>query len=241
MPDMPTDRAETDHFLVYGSLGIKELEEVGRLAEEQLPKIEKTLKTPNLSPFIKGRMTIYAFQKHYDYGEIGTMLERREIPTESHGHWRYTIVDAYGCVVPPKHGEYSLAALLCQEIAAVYVAGQGQGSVPKWFAEGSGRAIAARLYAKDPLIRQWDERIMPSLSESTKPDDFMKGILNPEDSAVLSYSFVKMLLTNTARYNSMLNAVRSGAPFGDAFAKAFGNSPDQVAMGWVSPSSKKGR
>ena len=41
MPDMPSEAAESEHFLVYGTLGLKELEEVGRLAEEQVPKIEK--------------------------------------------------------------------------------------------------------------------------------------------------------------------------------------------------------
>ncbi len=83
---------------------------------------------------------------------------------------------------------------------------------------------------------------MRSLGECTKPDDFMTGVLNPEDSGVLSYSFVKALMTNTARYNSMLAAVRAGVPFAQAFGKAFGNSPDQLAMGWVSRAgSKKGR
>ncbi len=159
MPDMPTDRAETDHFLVYGSVGLKELEEIGRLAEEQVAKIEKTLKAPSISPFIKGRLTIYAFQKHYDYGEIGTMIERREIPTESHGHWRYTIVDAYACVVPPKSGEYSLAALLCQQIASVYVgAGAGRASrngLPK---DRAGQSPPGSI----PKIRWCDNRTSAS-------------------------------------------------------------------------------
>lgn len=74
MPDMPTQAAETDHFLVYGTLGLKELEDVAQLAEEQVPKIEKTLKlSGGSSPFIKGRLTIFVFQKHYDYDEIGTV------------------------------------------------------------------------------------------------------------------------------------------------------------------------
>ncbi len=242
MPDMPSEASETDHFLVYGTLGIKELEEIGRLAEEQVPKIEKTLKLAGDSPFIKGRLTIFVFQKKYDYNEIGTMLEQREIPSESHGHWRYSVVDAYACVVPPKNSEYSLAALLSEQIAAVYVAGQGEGSIPKWFAEGAGRSVAARLYPKDPLVRGWDERIMTSLGECKNPDDFQTGVMHPEDADALSYSFVKVLMANTARFNSLLAAVHSGTPFEPAFAKAFGGTPSQLAMGWVSRAgSKKGR
>ena len=48
---------------------------------------------------VKGRLTLYVFDKRYDYGEVGTMLERREIPASWRGHWRYTGVDAYGCVL----------------------------------------------------------------------------------------------------------------------------------------------
>ena len=242
MPDMPTERAETEHFLIYGTLGIKELEEVGKLAEEQVPKIEKTLKLTSASPFIKGRLTIYVFQKQYDYSEIGAVLEGRELPTGLRGHWRYSVVDAYAGVVPPKSDEYSLAALLSEQIGAVYVAAQGQGAIPRWFSQGSGRAIASRLYPKDPLVRGWDERIGTSMSECKNADDFQTGAINPEDADILSYSFVKTLMANTARYNALLGAVHSGTPFDQAFAKAFGGSPSQVAMGWASRgASKKGR
>ena len=65
------------------------------------------------------------------------MLEHREIPAESRGHWYYDIVDAYAAIVPPKNGEYALDVLLAQEIAAIYVANQG--NVPHWFAMSRSR------------------------------------------------------------------------------------------------------
>jgi hypothetical protein len=244
MPEMPSERAETEHFLIYGTLGIKELEEVGKLAEEQVPKIEKTLKLTSAAPFIKGKLTIYVFQKQYDYSEVGTVLEGgRDTPAGLRGHWRYSVVDAYAGVVPPKSDEYSLAALLSEQIGAVYVASQGQGAIPKWFSEGSGRAIASRLYGKDPLVRAWDSRIMSSMSECKNADDFQTGAINPEDADILSYSFVKMLMANAPKYNALLSAVHSGMPFEQAFAKSFNGTPSQLAMNWASHggSSKKGR
>ncbi len=240
MPDMPTEACETEHFLIYGTLGIKELEEIGKLAEEQVPKIEKSLKLTGTPPFIKGRLTIFVFQKHYDYDEIGKMLEGRDIPTESHGHWRYSVVDAYACVVPPKTSEYSLAALLTSQIAGAYVAAQGEGSVPGWFAEGAGRAVASRIYPKDPLVRSWDEHIASAWAQCKKPDDFQTGVMHPEDSDVLSYSFVKVLMANSAKFNALLATAHSGTPFEQAFAKAYGGTPSQLAANGVG-SSKKGR
>jgi hypothetical protein len=243
MPDMPSERAETEHFLIYGTLGIKELEEVGKLAEEQVPKIEKSLKLTSPPPFIKGKLTLYVFQKQYDYSEVGNVLEGgRDTPAGTRGHWRYSVVDAYAGVVPPKSDEYSLAALLSEQIGAVYVAAQGQGAIPKWFSQGAGRAIASRLYPKDPLVRGWDSRIMSSMGECKNADDFQTGAINPEDADVLSYSFVKMLMANTPKFNTLLSAVHSGMPFEQAFAKAYNGTPSQIAMGWAhGGGSKKGR
>ena len=33
------------------------------------------------------KLTIYTFQKHYDYGEVGTMPEQPRNPPRVHGHW----------------------------------------------------------------------------------------------------------------------------------------------------------
>ena len=184
------------------------------------------LKVPAGEPLIKGRMTIYVFQKHYDYDEIGKMLEHREIPAESRGHWYYDVVDAYAAIVPPKNSEYSLDALLAQQIAAVYVASQG--NVPHWFADGSGRAIAAKINPKDSRVRQWESRQAPALGEVAHPADLLEGKLNPADSEAISFGFARSLMSNAGRYYGLLSAVQGGTKFDDAFAKAYGGTPKQI-------------
>jgi hypothetical protein len=231
LPDSQDNHTESEHFLLYGNVNAEDLADVGRQAEALVPKLEKILKVPAGEPMIKGRMTIFAFEKHYDYGEIGKMLEHREIPAESRGHWHYDVVDAYAAIVPPKNSEYSLDALLAQQIASVYVASQG--NVPHWFADGSGRAVAAKINAKDSRVRQWESRLTPALAEMAKPTDLLDGKLTPADSEAVSFGFARSLMSNAGRFNGLLSAVHGGMKFDDAFAKAYGGPPKQVIETWV--------
>jgi len=231
LPDAHADHSDTEHFLVYGNVSAPDLVEIGKQAEAQVPKLEKMLKVPAGQPLIKGRMTIYVFQKHYDYDEIGQMLEHREIPPESRGHWHYDVVDAYAAIVPPKSGEYSLDTLLAQQIASIYVASQGR--VPHWFADGSGRAIAAKINSKDSRVRGWESRLSQALVEVAHPADLLDNKLNPSDNDALVYGFVRNLMGNAGRYYGLLTSLRAGAKFDDAFARAYGGPPKEIVESWA--------
>jgi hypothetical protein len=231
LPDAEPRRHETSNFLLLGNVSPELLAEVGQTAEDVLPKLTKALSLPAAGPLVKGRTTLFVFDKRYDYGEIGAMIEKREIPAEWRGHWRYTVVDAYGCVLPAKSQEYGLAPLVAQQIVGVYVASLGQ--VPRWFSEGSARVAAARIDAKDPRVRQWDQQLPSALAAGAKPDAFLSGGLPPEEADVLSYGFVKSLLGNGPRYAAVLTELRRGTPFDRAFSKSFGGSASQVAASWA--------
>ncbi len=150
------DREETENFLIFGNTGKDNLKEVAKAAELQAGKLKKVFKLPT-GPLIKGRTAIFVFDKKYEYAEVGQMLEKRELPPDSRAHWRYDFIDANVYIVPAKNNEYSLGALLGQQIASVVAAAQG--NVPHWFAEGSGRAVLAGMDAKDPRVRIWDDQI----------------------------------------------------------------------------------
>src|SRR5262249_12447973 len=89
LPDREAKTEQTSDFLLMGAVDPQTLAEVGRLAEEQAAKVRKLFKLPADQPLVKGRLTLFVFDKRYDYGEVGTMLERREIPATWRGHWRH--------------------------------------------------------------------------------------------------------------------------------------------------------
>jgi hypothetical protein len=191
------------------------------------------LHAPAGEPLVKGRMSIFVFGERYDYGEFGKMVEQRDLPPPWKGHYRFTIVDAYGAVLTPKLGDYSLDALVAQQIGAVYVASKGK-NVPHWFAEGTGRVVASRLATgADRRIDTWDEELPRVLSSMTAADDFLNKKLPPEDADIAAYSYVKFLMTDAKRFQTLLDTLRKGSDFTKAFSDTYGGGPSQVAAAWA--------
>jgi hypothetical protein len=239
LPDSQPKEHESSNVLVIGNLGEELIADVAQTAEGLLPRVGKMLGAPADKPLLKGRLTIFAFDKRYDYGEIGTMVEGREIPAGSRGHWRFTGIDAYACVVPPRPGDTQpLDSLLAQQIAGAYVASLGK--VPHWFAEGSGRVAASRINPKDPRFKLWDSRVPEIIAVAGKTDVAVSGSLPGEEGDIVAYGFVKVLASQAGKYASLLNALRSGIPFDQGFSKAYGGSPPQVAAYWT-PKPTKGQ
>lgn len=236
LPDSGNEHEDTENFVIYGNTGKDSLKEVAKLAEQHAAKLQKIFKLP-AGPLVKGRMAIFVFDKKYDYGEVGRMMENRELPPESRGHWRYNFVDANVFILPAKNNEYSLSGLLGQQIASVVVASQG--FMPHWFAEGSGRTLTSTLDAKDVRPRRWEDDIPAILSSGGSPDTILKG--SGEDADVLAYGFVKFLRGESSRYQTLLSSLKSNVPFEAAFKKAYGGTPAEGAAAWVANPGRRGR
>jgi len=235
MPGIDPNRNESTNFLVLGGgpVGENTLADIAQRAEAIAPKVGEIFKAPPDQALIKGRMTLFVFGERYDYGEFGKMVERRDLPPVWRGHHRYSIVDAYGAVLTSRAGDYSLDALIGQQLGAVYVASQGRG-VPHWFAEGSGRVVAERLTtAGDKRIAQWDADLPAAIASLTAPDDFLTGKLPPEETDLCAFSFVKFLMADSSKYQAVLGALRKGGDFNAAFASTYGGSPNQLTAAWV--------
>jgi hypothetical protein len=90
-------------------------------------------------------------------------------------------------------------------------------------------------------VKAWDEALADAVSQMQLPDDFLTGKLSPEDADVASYSYVSWLMSDGRRYQSLLEALRGGADFAQAFASAYGGTPNQVAGRWAARGIKKRR
>ncbi len=185
---------------------------------------------------VKGKMTLVAVKNTLDYHEWWRMVEKRTDPPEVQGHFKYNVVDAYGCIVPPVQADYSLAVLLCEQIAGMYVANVGT-TVPKWFAEGSARLIASRIEPRDARVRQWNDQLPAALASEWQPDGFLAGSLPLEQRGAIAFGFAKALGQNMGKYNSLIIAVGQGQNFDQAFAKAFGAPPKEVLVSWSGKSA----
>jgi hypothetical protein len=231
IPDESPDEKETKNFLVLGNVGPEKLAEIADVAERDAAIIARNYHAPDGKPLVKGKMTLFVCSRRVDYSEFGKMVEEREIPSSGRGHSRFNVVNAYGSIVPPQNGEYSLVALVGQQVGGVYMASIGR--TPQWFGDGAGAVIGLQLDSKDPRLKSWQQAIPGVLASGVKPDGFLTRSLSEEQNEVLSYGFVKTLMSSSAKFNSLLSSLRQGDDFDSAFRRAYGAAPAQAAMVWA--------
>ncbi len=230
----PTDKPairQTKNLIVISSQPDAILQELADTAEQQAEALIKQFRVPAGQPLVKGRIVLFVLPNHYEYSEFGRMVENRQLPTSSRGHWKYDAVDAYGVIVPPAQPtDYSVAALIGQQLASVYVASLA-GNPPSWFAEGSGRVIASRMDVKSARVRDWNDRLR-ELAAGGKLETFVTRGLPQEDANIAAYGFMKDLMASGGKYTSLLIAMRGGEEFDRAFPRVFSSLPT-LAAAWA--------
>ena len=132
-------------------------------------------------------MTLFICKQKYDYSEFGRMLEGHEIPVNAAGYFNYDVVNAYAVIIPPPGSEYSLNALVAQQVASLYIASLGR--VPKWFFAGVGASVGLRQDSRDPRLKSWENSISEAVG-STKPGAFLNGGTSEENN-ILSFGFAR--------------------------------------------------
>lgn len=236
MPGIDADRGETKNFLLMGNVGQEKLNQYGQQAEAIVPKIAEIFGASTSQPLVKGRMTIYFFKIRYDYSEFGQMVEKRQLPRFWQGHWRFNIIEAYAAIVSPRN-EVGLDALIAQQVSGTYVASLAS-LPPQWFSEGSARAVAATIDPEDSRVAEWDRQLPEVLAAMQSPNDFATGKLSPESSYIVSYSFIKLLMSDADRYRRLIDQLRAGKDFAQSFGQIYGGSVAQITERWMKSQKK---
>jgi mono/diheme cytochrome c family protein len=236
LPDDEPKVKETPNFFLIGNVSEEVLGKIGQVAETQATAVAKIFRAPSDRPMVKGKTTLVIVKDTLDYHEWWRMVEKRNDPPAVRGHFKYNVVDAYGCIVPPVQTEYSLTALVTEQIAGIYV-GSVSATVPGWFAEGSAQLIASRVEPRDSRVRQWNDQLPEALSGGWQPDGFLAGNLPLEQRKAIAYGFAKALGENMGKYNALLTAIGQGENFDQAFAKAFGAPPKEALVAWSGKST----
>lgn len=229
MPNVQSAKVDTKNFLAYGTMGEASLQQHVAEADKAADKVRTILKIPSTEPLVKGKMTLYLFQKRYDYAEFGNMIERRDLPADWKGHYRFNVTDSYGSIQVPTDNDYDLGVLFGQLIASSHVASLGNGTVPDWFAEGAGRVVASRMSKNDPRVVAWDNQIESAIGAMSKPDDFIMNRLSPDQASIASYAFMKAIMGRGNSFDALMNSLRQGNNFDQAFQAAFNMTPSQLA------------
>ncbi|MEX2171115.1 MAG: c-type cytochrome domain-containing protein [Pirellulales bacterium] len=240
LPDEKPGQVVTARFLLIGAVPEQQLREWGEMAEAQADEVLKAFGRPADEPLSKSRITLFVFGSRIDFSEFATMVERRDLGKEELGSWSYDIVDAYGCVLPAAQTSKESATLFAQQIAAISLAERGQGRLPDWLVEGAARTVVAKLAPRDPRVVEWQELLPLAAAELKQPDDFMRGKLAPETTAVLSYGFLGPLMRNSRSFDQLLERIAAGDTVDEALKAAYRHDGAELAKVWLA-SRKRGR
>ena len=160
------------------------------------------------------------------------MVERRELPKSLKGHFAANPVEVYGAFLHSKSNEYGIEAMVAQHIAGGYAANLGKTGTPRWFSEGVGRAIAAKVTPNDSRVGEWDDELPRIISSMAQPSDFLEGKLSPEDADIANFSFVRWLMKDK-RFDELMSGLRKGQDFTQTFAAVYNATPAQLSTAWV--------
>ena len=226
--DMEPALVEGQAVLVFGSPSNTRLQGISDLCDDLAGEIKSKLRLNDSAPLVKGRVSVFVFDRRYDYSEFGRMIESRDLPKGWRSHWGYDTVNAYVALL---NGQGSLTELkpeLTLRLAAVAVAAL-EADVPEWFADGMAYLTAEGLVADRSLIKKWQSRSRDAIAEMGSPTDFMQQRLANDKSGLVAYAFVRTLKeSDTRKFQKFLKAVQSGTAFEEAFATAWSAAPIEL-------------
>lgn len=230
-PDSPSEVIETNDFLLVGDLGPARMEEVKKLIETERARVAAALKIPADKPIMKGRLTFYLFDKGFEHKEFGRVVENRELPMGFQSHWFFNYIDSYACVVIPAEKPEMIAPLIDETMIGAYLDSLGS-EMPRWFAVGVARNMAATMHRQNAIPKQWEDAAIPARSAGLTPDAIL-NTRNPDtNSAALAQAFVRELM-KTPAWNTLLGSLLGGARFDGAFSQAFRSAPQQLFTNWM--------
>ena len=228
MHDEAATSLSSANFVVIGSHRDDRLADVSRLAESLVPKISTTLRRDASEPLVKGNITVFLFERRYDFSEFGKMVERREFPKEISGHWGFNTVAAYAAVLMPRNQTpENIKILLTQQIVAIQTASLAA-DVPTWFADGVGYWTAKKIHSREEAVKSWDADAWAAANTMNRPDDFIMNRMPSDQAARVSYLFVKTLKSDGTRFRKLTRLMQEGNTFANSFQLAFGSAPDKL-------------
>jgi mono/diheme cytochrome c family protein len=221
------------NFNVFSSADDARTQAVSEMLEKLMPKLATVFKTDANTPLVKGNLSVFIFDKRYDFSEFGKMVSQQEIPKEQTYFWDYNIRDAFASVLLTRNQTAADSEIvLMQQVAAVYMASLAP-DIPRWFSDGTGYWVAASHASKNDLVKAWEAASVGAARSLTTPADLLEGRISGRDAGLVGYQVIKTLKKRSSSFNRMLASLRNKESFAQAFEGAFG-APLEVYLerGW---------
>jgi len=233
--------ADGPHFTAWGStVASQSLRVVVEEAEKALDEATTILPTGTISgdpkKLFNGKAAIYVLPRRYDYSEFARMVEGRSVPTDWQSHWRYNGLQAYAAVVATdRDTPEEIRNRLIAPVVSLTIASRGPG-IPRWFADGLGRAVARRELSLDRQQRQEiEQEVRDAVGTLDSGKAFFEGKLPPQQADRLATAVCESLLDRQRKRGliTVMRQLEAGKSFDNAFAEGFNATPTAYFDAWL--------
>lgn len=230
LPDTQPEMAGAGDVRLIGNLSPTRTKSVAAAAESAWKGIEREL--ADGSRPLKGGLIVYAFDKKFDFSEFWQVRFGRERPSDIIGVGDLSGDIAYAALaVPTADDGPDTELLVTEQMAAAIMAARG---VPRWFSTGMGRAMAATLVPRAPLVKAWRMRLPDALAALGSADQFFSDdTADSEDQRIVAGGFVGAIIGKGPRGQALLAQLDADTPFDQAFTAVFGGPPAQLFPVWA--------
>ncbi len=239
-PSKAPELIETDHFIVMGTLPQNELDQAGQWAETAAKDLGRMFSRSPKDAIWKGKLTLHLFADRHEYTEHALVVENREVPREIQGHHFTMIETSYAAVPKPaENSAASLKGLIVEQVAAAFLAAQGE--TPNWFNVGIGRFLAARSDPKAELYREYRQQIREAVTEG----DPVAALLDEKgggDPGVLGFGLIDYLASLKQSEKGLINLgneLRKKTAADKALQTVYGMDRRTLAINWVQFATKR--
>ena len=218
---------------LIGNLPAARMRQLAAEAEPLAERVRREL-GGDTGPLLRGGVVVYVFRQSYDYSALWQNVLNAERPKGLNGHAGVSGDVAYGALLLPSD-DGDAQALLVEQLGGAALAGR---MAPEWFARGAGRALAARLVPKAPLVQEWKREVPAAVGRLGSAADFLGGHADPVATATAAGGFVGALATGS-RLKQFVAELDGGAAFDAAFTKVFRVAPQPAFEAWAVREAKK--
>lgn len=233
LPDEEASQEPTEHYLLVSNSPSKRLAEIKNAAESARRRVVEWYEEAVGPVKPQPRQTLFVTPLRIDFAEFGQMVERRPLPEPARSYWKSDLIDAYAVLLDDNTDAGIDTAWLIEPIAALLIAEQTEGRIPRWAVSGAARQIAIELAGKSPTVERWRSDLASALEDASTPARFLTAEDSPAMQPTLPHAFLAAVWKRPGSFEEVMAKVASGTEFPTAFRAVYGSSVSDLAKSWA--------
>jgi len=227
-PSRKFEVIEFEDFNLLAEAPKDSLQATAERIEKVVAELKQAAKIKSSEPLVKGKVSILIVTERYDLNEYGNMVLKHEFPPTLSSHWQFNQVDAHVVMLlKAEEDGRKFEPELARNLAAISQASQTP-DAPRWFADGMGYSVAAKVYNRSDEAAAWEAESAAAFKKMAQPTDFITGKLAEDQAALVAYGFVNQLRSSGPKFKKFAESLEQGEAFESAFQQAFGKTPAEL-------------